>query len=135
MSKHFRNSTSQRVLFCAVAAVLIFGVFQTAKSMPSPQDSQDYGSPKLVTSKLPDGKVGTPYIITIQAVGGQTPWNFSAKGQPKGLSMDTVRGPNTSDTLHGTPTEAGDFNVELTVADSADPPKTASATVKLHIAP
>ena len=135
MSKHLRSFTSQRVVFSAVAAILVFGVFQIAKSSPLPQDSEHSEGPKLVTTTLPDGKVGTPYIITIQAIGGKTPWNFSSKGQPKGLSMDTVRGPNTSDTLHGTPMQAGDFDVELTVADSNDPPKTASTTLKLHIAP
>ena len=53
----------QRTVFCAVAAVLLFGAFQIAKSMPVPQDSD---GPKVLTAKLPDGKVGKGYIVIIQ---------------------------------------------------------------------
>ena len=82
---------------------------------------------------LPDATLGKNYLKTIEAEGGKVPWEFRATGLPKGISFDTTRGPNTTDTLHGVPTEAGDFDVEITVNDSAKPPQSSSMKFKLHV--
>src|SRR5271168_3348625 len=109
--------------------VLLICALQVAGSTPRPQDS----SPKIITMSLPDATVGKDYFKVIEARGGKLPWDFKVAGQPKGLSLDTVRGPNTSDTLHGIPMEAGDFDVTLTVSDQSDPPQTSSTKLKLHV--
>jgi hypothetical protein len=79
--------------------------------------------------------MGKDYFKVIEARGGKLPWDFKVTGQPKGLSLDTVRGPNTSDTLHGVPMEAGDFTIELTVSDQSEPPQSSTAKFKLHVNP
>src|SRR5271155_2052341 len=114
MSGHRRSSLGRAVSFGAVVVLLFCGV-QIAKSMPRPQDSGS--APKVTTKELPVGTVGKPYLKVIEAEGGKIPWEFRATGLPKGVSFDTTRGPNTTDTLHGTPTEAGDYEVEITVND------------------
>jgi hypothetical protein len=48
---------------------------------------------------------------------------FSATGLPPGLSLDTFNAAVT-----GTPSQAGIFNVTVSVSDSSDPRLTASAT-------
>jgi hypothetical protein len=65
----------------------------------------------------------------MQVEGGTLPWAFSATGLPKGLTF------GNSDTIHGTPTESGTFDVVVTVADSAKPPVKASTAFKLNVAP
>jgi hypothetical protein len=131
MSGRVGSSNLARTVRFGAVVVLLFCAVQTARSTPRPQDP----SLQIITKALPDGQVGKDYFKVIEATSGKPPWNFSAKGQPAGLSFDTVRGPNTTDTLHGVPTEAGDFNVEITVTDSSSPPRSSTTTMKLHVNP
>jgi len=130
MKVYARTNLVWAVKLGAVVVLLICAV-QIARSTPRPQDS----SPKIITMSLPDATVGKDYFKVIEARGGKLPWDFKVAGQPKGLSLDTVRGPNTSDTLHGVPTEAGDFTVELMVSDQSDPPQSSTMKFKLHVNP
>jgi hypothetical protein len=120
-----------RAVRFGAAVVLLFCAVQRAMSTPAPQASK----PQIATKALPDAQVGKDYVKVIEASGGKLPWNFSAKGQAPGLSFDTIRGPNTTDMLHGVPTEAGDFSVEITVTDSSDPPQSSTTRLKLHVNP
>jgi hypothetical protein len=125
-NKFFRTAM---LLACGVLAL---GSLETAFTASRPQDDN---SPHISTVSLPDGQVGKIYFQVIEAEGGKVPWNFSQTGSPKGISFDTVRGPNSTDTLNGTPAVAGDFNVVITVTDSAKPPHSSSKTLKLHVNP
>ncbi len=63
--------------------------------------------------------VGTPYSagnsISFQAVGGTSPYTWSATGFPPGLSINTGSG-----LIIGTPTQPGTFPVGITVTDSSN---------------
>ncbi|KAB2692426.1 putative Ig domain-containing protein [Brucella intermedia] len=85
------------------------------------QDRRDYSlvvTPTLVikpdSASLPEGKVGVAYPAqTLSAEGGTAPYAFTVSGLPKGLAFD----PQTN-TISGTPTEAGTFAIVITVTDS-----------------
>lgn len=65
------------------------------------------------TSPLPQGQVGTPYSVSVQATGGTTPYLFvSTTSLPPGLSM------SQSGLIAGTPTTAGPYTVGVTVSDA-----------------
>jgi hypothetical protein len=70
--------------------------------------------PKITTTALPDGVVGTPYHQTIAVNGSQPPntWSISAGSLPPGLSI----APSTG-VLSGTPTTAGTYNFTVRVVD------------------
>jgi hypothetical protein len=127
-----RKRNAIRTGIFLAAAVLLVSLVPKAHGAPRPQEEDN---PKVTTTSLPDGKVGAIYFQVVEAEGGKVPWTFSQTGCPKGISFDTVRGPNSTDTLNGKPMEAGDFNVTVTVTDSAKPPHSSSKVLKLHINP
>ena len=65
---------------------------------------------------LKDGTVGEAYSDYVMANGGTSPYTFSATGTPSGLTF-TQSG--ATYTLSGTPRAAGDFNIQVTLRDSA----------------
>ena len=80
--------------------------------------------PKITTTSLPDGKVGTAYTTSLEASG--TPEiTWTASGLPSGLSM------SSEGTISGTPTAAGKFKVKITAKNSE---KEAKKTIKLTVA-
>lgn len=91
----------------------------------------------VLTAKLPvaGGRVGTPYSGSFTAVGGIAPYTFSitSGSLPAGLSMNPSTGAITgTPTAESTPSTP---NLTVTVVDSATPPKSASATGFIVIAP
>jgi hypothetical protein len=65
-------------------------------------------------SQLPAGSVGNGYSAQFAATGGVQPYTFGGAGLPDGLSM------SAAGLLSGTPTVDGQFNVTVTVVDSAN---------------
>jgi Putative Ig domain len=57
--------------------------------------------PAIATTALPPGVAGSPYAITVEATGGELPYQWSAGGLPPGLSIDPVSG-----RISGTPLTA-----------------------------
>ena len=69
---------------------------------------------------LPSAFVGQPYSVIFSGGGGQSPLTLSGANAPLGLSFAAGAGNQLE--LSGTPTQAGDFVVTVTLTDSASPP-------------
>ena len=76
------------------------------KAVPIPTSA-----PTISTDKLPDGKEGVAYNVTLEA-GGTSPITWSATGLPDGLTL-TAAGK-----LTGSPKANGTFTVIVTAANS-----------------
>ena len=70
----------------------------------------------FTTTRLPNAIVGQPYSFVLHATGGIAPYTWTATGLPDGLSLDPTTG-----ALTGTPTDAGQATITVTVTDSEDP--------------
>jgi len=68
--------------------------------------------PAITTTDLPTGTVGEAYSAKIEAAGGKTPYVFevSEGSLAPGLKL-------TDDTIEGTPTVTGKFNLKIKVTD------------------
>lgn len=66
-------------------------------------------------SPLPNGLVGAPYQLTLEAKNGSAPyaWSVSSGSLPAGLSL------SQNGTLSGTPSAEGSFSFSLQVSDAA----------------
>ncbi|WP_316801046.1 putative Ig domain-containing protein [Pedobacter frigidisoli] len=82
----------------------------------------------LPSATLPDGNVGVVYATQTlpAATGGVGPYTYVATSVPAGLTFD----PN-SRTLSGTPTEAGNYSIGVTVTDSQGKTATNSYAVRV----
>lgn len=74
--------------------------------------------PTITTVANQTSVIGTPAALGVTASGGVTPYSWTATGLPPGLKI------NTAGQVSGTPTTAGSYAVTVTVADSANPPRT-----------
>jgi hypothetical protein len=72
----------------------------------------------ILTPALPDGKVGEPYDIRMEASGGTLPYTWSVLdgSLAAGVSLNPLTGE-----IAGTPTEAGTSLVTIQVMDSSSP--------------
>lgn len=79
---------------------------------------------------LPDGQVGTAYSQTIgaSAGGGDYGYELTSGPLPEGLDLD-----GTTGIIAGTPSEAGDFDLTISVTDAYEGAGNAAYT--LHVAP
>jgi hypothetical protein len=82
---------------------------------------------EITTTSLPEVKVGDYYEKTIEATGGQPPYNWGANGLPDGLSC-TIAG-----VISGIPTVSGSFNVTINVTDSFTTPNTDQKILDLFV--
>jgi hypothetical protein len=83
------------------------------------------------TGPLPAAEVAEAYEYWFEASGGKRPYSWTAVSGtlPAGLSL------SGNGTLEGTPTEYGDFTVEVEVRDSQETPDSDGAAFSLHVAP
>ncbi len=82
----------------------------------------------ITSTSLAAGTVNAGYSQALTASGGTPPYNWSAAGLPSGLSLNSSSG-----VLSGTPSSAGTFNVNVTVADSSSPRGSATKTYALVV--
>jgi hypothetical protein len=82
----------------------------------------------ITTQSLPAGTVNVPYSAPLAAVGGVTPYTWTMSGTlPAGLSL------NSAGVITGTPTATGSSTFNVQVADSEQPPATASAQLSITV--
>ena len=84
----------------------------------------------VTTTSLPSGAVGSSYSATLAATGGITPYTWALTGGslPAGLSLNASSGAIT-----GKPTASGTSSFTITVTDSSNPAKTASAKLSITV--
>jgi len=70
----------------------------------------------ITTTTLPAGIANSSYSAQVTAVGGTTPYSWSATGLPAGLSINAATG-----VISGTPTTLGTSTAAITVTDSTNP--------------
>ncbi|GGF42586.1 hypothetical protein GCM10011519_15540 [Marmoricola endophyticus] len=99
---------------------------QVALWGPNPRDPNVGRALEVDESDLPPGEVGTSYSGTLHARGGKAPYTWSVTGLPAGLSLDPSTG-----AVAGTPSEASDEPVEVTLTDSRG--SQATGTVALTV--
>ena len=84
----------------------------------------------ITTTALPDGAVGVPYNVTLQATGGTPPlmWSRTAGSLPSGLLLDAATG-NISGIPNGSP---GPSSFTMQVDDSvSSPPDTQTLSINI----
>lgn len=92
--------------------------------------------PLGMVEHIQDGEAGMPYTPRVVVVGGNTPYQITALGLPAGMSIgpftDAQTGEVRDGVLHGTPTTAGDYDVQLQAQDADG--ATTSISYGLHVA-
>jgi len=84
----------------------------------------------ITTRTLPCGVLNWPYKESLEAMGGNPPYTWTAVGTlPPGVSL------SSSGELAGTPLAEGSFDFLVQVTDSASPPQALQAPMTLTIRP
>ena len=83
-------------------------------------------APSIMTTNLPDAVVGQSYSTTLEATGGQAPYQWGVAGLPTGLSVDIGTGEVT-----GTPNSEGSYTPFATVM--GDDGLTSSSSLTLRV--
>lgn len=76
---------------------------------------------EITTSSLPDGVVGVPYSLNIEATGGIAPYNFPNIIVPAPGVPTNGLGINVNGTVFGTPLAAGVFLYRISATDAGRP--------------
>lgn len=86
------------------------------------------GDLQIMTSSLKDAEVDYAYSMQLDAAGGTPPLAWQVlQDLPPGLEL------SSSGKIHGTPSEVGDFPVELRVLDTNTPPLYAARELMLKV--
>ena len=86
------------------------------------------GPVSVATASIPNGSVGASYSATLSAVGGTSPYTWSATGLPAGLSLNSATG-----AIFGIPTSGGTTSITFTVRDGSNPQQVATANMSLTV--
>jgi subtilisin family serine protease len=119
--------TSQLVNAATTGVVLSAGTGSPNRLLYSETGPTQPQALAITTSSLPNATVSTAYSATIQAIGGTSPYTWSATGLPNGLSLAT------DGKITGTPTATGSFTLVVTTTDAVL--DTVTTNVSLTVAP
>ncbi len=78
---------------------------------------------------LPPATVNVPYVASLMAAGGITPYEWSLTSGPPGLTLDAFV------EINWTPNDVGNFSLDVLVADSAHPNQSASDSLDITVNP
>ncbi len=113
------TTRSLRIVPAGVMAVVVF-----AGCVPRP-------NPLVVSTDLPNARIGEPYSSTFAVTGGVEPYTFALVGLPGGMNFNTTTG-----TITGTPGVIHDgYTLELTVTDSGSPVQQVVELLTLRVKP
>jgi uncharacterized repeat protein (TIGR03803 family) len=84
----------------------------------------------VTSTPLPQGQVSNFYETYLTALGGTTPFTWSVSNLPDGLLLVSATG-----YIYGTPTQYGNYSLNVTVTDSAEPPNQTTTVVPFNIIP
>ena len=113
-----KNHTGLRMVCVCLALMLLSACSSGYEGVPKD------GRPHINGAKVYGSRAGTDFLYTIAATGDR-PMTFSAKGLPKGLTLD-----KTSGIITGKPAEKGESSVSVTAKNSKG---TAEATLRFVI--
>jgi Putative Ig domain len=120
-----------RVLLNGLISLALFSLIACGGGgSSSSTKTQPVVAPLVISTQgLSSGTVNQPYSGQLAATGGVAPYHWTLGTPLAGLALNATTG-----ALTGTPTAAFNGAVSVTVADSASPAHSASATPSLHIA-
>jgi hypothetical protein len=81
----------------------------------------------ITSTELNAGLIGKPYSGNLTSSGSKQPYTWTASSLPAGLTL------SSNGKISGTPTAAGDFNLNVSVTDALSPSYTTVGAVKLKI--
>jgi hypothetical protein len=108
-------------------AGLLVTVVALSACRDTPPVSPDEGAPSLAELTLAETTVGVSYSATLGASAGRSPYSFSATGLPPGISVASDSGK-----LTGSASEAGEFQVQVTVTGANSKQASKSYTLKVY---
>lgn len=119
-----------RVLLSVLTTLALFSFVACGGGGSSHTNTQPFVAPLVISTQgLSSGTVNQPYSGQLSATGGVLPYHWTLGTPVAGLTLNATTG-----ALTGTPTAAFDGTISVSVADSASPAHSVSATPSLHIA-
>lgn len=131
-----RSETNRTVLIGATALALVVPFpgahILGAQDPGEPASQRQEVEPKAVeilTPRLPDAVLHTPYRARLEAGGGQEPyhWNLSGHALPEGLRVEPTG------LITGTPVALGRHEFIVQVTDSSKPPQATELSFRLQV--
>lgn len=114
-----------------MASAALCGLLSCNDISNAPPPDPVPGDLAIVTTFLPDGDVGDPYVTTLGGTGGITPYTWSVSPPlPPNLTFN-----QTSGSISGTPTTAATTSHTFTLQDSSMPQKTVQKSLSITIEP
>lgn len=128
---HNRTFRTSRLGTALMAAAAVCGFLACNDVSKAPPPDPGPGELTIVTTFLPDGDVGEPYVTTVGGAGGITPYTWSVSpALPPNLTFN-----QTSGSISGTPTTAATTTHTFTLQDSSKPGDTVQKSLSITIEP
>jgi hypothetical protein len=125
-----RRRSASRIPHNSATKTGTFPFIVTANSMQAPVSLfVDVPRPVIETQLLPMTTIGQNYSQAVAVIGGVPPYSFAATGLAAGLAI------NATGTISGAPTVSGNFNVTITVTDSAQTQSSAQRSLTVLALP
>lgn len=100
------------------------GGLSSSRSVTMTVNPASSAAPAILTVSLPTAELGEAYAAQLNAVGGATPYSWSASQLPDGLVLNSATG-----VISGTPAGAGTFTFTVTVTGGGTTTKDFTLTI------